>query len=159
MVSFKHVALLVPDLEEAEEHYRTIFGAELVGREALATDGNWYTAPHELGWDDLNAAGVHIQWVGLRRDDLLIALLPGRPDAQRTLYCIGLNLTTEEAAAIRERLPDTTTLELHEDDQLTFVDRYGFRWQGFDGGFTTAGDGRGDWLEVQSGHTPPGRKS
>jgi catechol 2,3-dioxygenase-like lactoylglutathione lyase family enzyme len=151
MVSFKHVALLVPDLEQAEQHYRTIFQAELVGREAVATDGTWRTAPHELGWAELNAAGVDIQWVGLRRDDLVIALLQGTPDAQRTLYCIGLNLTTEEAAAIRERLPDTTTLEVHEGDRLTFVDRYGFRWQCFDGGLTTAGDGRGDWLEVHSG--------
>lgn len=148
IMEFKHVALRVPDLQQAEEHYRTIFDAELVGRESLAEDGKWYSAPHGSSWDEIRSAGVEINWVGLRCDDLVIALLEGRPAAQQTLYCIGLTLTPAELAGIHQRLPGSTTVEVHSDTALTFVDRYGFRWQCFGPGFMTAGDARGDWLAL-----------
>lgn len=148
MVAFKHVALLVPDLEQAEEHYRTIFDAELIGREALVEDGTWRSAPPGSDWDDIRSASVDIGWVGLRRDDLVIALFGGDPRPQQTLYCIGLTVTQDEVADIHGRLPESTTVEVHTDDALTFIDRHGFRWQCFGPGFMTAGDARGDWLDL-----------
>lgn len=150
MIAFKHVALFVPDLREAEEHYRTIWAADLVGRESLREDGRWYSVPPGLGWVDIDAAGVEIHWVGLRRDDLIVALLPGEPEAQRTLYAIGVHLEPNEVAEVHGRLPDTATVEVHTDTALTFVDRYGFRWQCFGTEFRTAGDARGDWLDMSS---------
>ncbi|TVP67753.1 MAG: hypothetical protein EA340_10005 [Nitriliruptor sp.] len=148
MVAFKHVALLVPDLREAEEHYRKIFAADLIGRESLREDGRWYSVPHGRDWTDIDAAKVNIHWVGLRRDDLRLALLVGEPEAQRTLYAIGLHLEPEEIAEVHGRLPDTVSVEVHADTALTFVDGYGFRWQCFGSEFRTAGDTRGDWLEM-----------
>lgn len=147
MVAYKHVALRVPDLREAEGHYRAIFGADLVGREALLEDGRWYSAPPDRGWEEIEAAGIDIGWVGLRRDELVIALLRGEPDPGRCLYCIGVTISPQEVREIHDRLPDSVTVEVASEHSLTFVDRYGFRWQGFGPGFRTAGDARGDWLE------------
>lgn len=148
MVALKHVALLVPDLHEAEEHYRTIFAADLVGRENVGADGRWRSVRAEHGWSDIAAAGIEIHWVGLRRDDLRLALLRGEPEAQRTLHAIGLHLEPKEIAATHERLPDTVTVELRSEIALTFVDRFGFRWQCSGPGFDTAGRLRGDWLDL-----------
>jgi catechol 2,3-dioxygenase-like lactoylglutathione lyase family enzyme len=33
-ISFRHLALVVPDLRAAEDYYRSIFDMELIGREA-----------------------------------------------------------------------------------------------------------------------------
>ncbi|MDX1621423.1 MAG: hypothetical protein R3320_10560, partial [Nitriliruptorales bacterium] len=103
MIAFKHAALLVPDLRAAEEHYRTIFAADLIGRESLRDDGKWYSVPHGRSWTDIDDAGVDVHWVGLRRDDLIIALLLGEPEAQRTLYAIGLHLEPPEISEIHAR--------------------------------------------------------
>ncbi|MDX1657462.1 MAG: hypothetical protein R3343_01450 [Nitriliruptorales bacterium] len=148
MVAFKHVALLVPDLRAAEEHYRSIFAADLIGRESLRDDGKWYSVPHGRTWADIDDTDVDVHWVGLRRDDLIIALLLGEPEAQRTLYAIGLHLEPSEIAEIHGRLPDDVTVEVHTERALTFVDRHGFRWQCLSGEFQTAGDARGDWLDL-----------
>jgi catechol 2,3-dioxygenase-like lactoylglutathione lyase family enzyme len=148
LVAFKHIALHVPDMRAAEEHYRTIFAAELVGREAPLEDGRWYSAPHGTGWPEIESAGLEIGWIGLRRDDLRIALLSGEPDPDRTLYCIGVTTTAAEREEMRERLPTDVTIEVDSPSGLTFVDRYGFRWQCSDAGFGTAGDIRGDWLDI-----------
>jgi len=148
MPTIKHVALHVPDLREAEGHYREIFAADLVGREAVGSDGRWRSLRPELGWDDAARAGIELHWVGLRRDDLVIALFQGQPNPQGTLYCIGLTTTAEERADIRGRLPDSTTIEDDTTGNLTFVDMYGFRWQCLGPGFGTAGDLRGDWIDA-----------
>jgi catechol 2,3-dioxygenase-like lactoylglutathione lyase family enzyme len=148
MVELNHIALLVPDLREAEAHYRTIFAADLIGREHQQDDGCWCSLPPDRGWEDAEAAGIELQWVGLRRDNLIIALLLGEPEAQPTLYCIGLTVTAEEVAELREHLPGSVTIEAHTDTTLTFVDRFGFRWQCSGPGFGTAGEVRGDWLDL-----------
>lgn len=148
MVALTHVALLVPELREAEDHYRTIFAADLIGRESLRQDGRWYSVPPGLGWADIDAADVEIHWVGLRRDGLIVALLRGEPEAQRTLYAIGLHVQPNEVAEMHERLPETVTVEVHTDTALTFLDQYGFRWQCSRSEFKTAGDARGDWLDM-----------
>lgn len=107
-----------------------IFAAELIGREALLEDGPWYSAPHGTGWAEIEAARIAIACVGLRRDDLRIALLGGHhPEPDRSLYAIGLTITEAERSALRGRLPTDATIAVDTDSALTFVDRFGFRWQ------------------------------
>jgi hypothetical protein len=82
--------------------------------------------------------------VGLRRGDLLLALFPGDPQPG-TVFLIAVVATVEENASVRGRLPDDTAVEVDEDDALTFLDPFGFRWQLCGPGFTGAGDARGRW--------------
>ena len=47
----RHIALVVPDLPEAEAYYQSLFQMALIGREAEQEDGEWYTLPHDKSWD------------------------------------------------------------------------------------------------------------
>jgi catechol 2,3-dioxygenase-like lactoylglutathione lyase family enzyme len=148
----KHVALHVPDLEQAEEFYRHVFGLNVVTREArssgsLADDETWAQLPHSATWEDARLAGLEIQMVGLRRGDLLLALFPGHPQPG-TLFLIAVVATVEEIASVRGRLPDDTAVEVDQDDALTFLDPFGFRWQLCGPGFAGPGDAGGRWLEI-----------
>jgi catechol 2,3-dioxygenase-like lactoylglutathione lyase family enzyme len=148
----KHVALHVPDLEQAEGYYRQVFDLDVVTREALrdgdlSDDETWAQLPHEATWEDARLAGIEIQMVGLRRGDLLLALFPGDP-RPGTLFLVAVVATVEEIAGVRDRLPDDTHVEVDEDDALTFLDPFGFRWQLCGPGFAGAGDARGRWLDI-----------
>ena len=150
----KHVALHVPDLEQAEGFYRRVFALEVVTREAqtsgnLADDVAWAQLPHAASWEEARLAGVEVQMVGLRRGDLLLALFPGDP-RPGTVLLIGIVATVEEIAGVRSRLPDDTPRELDQDDALTFLDPFGFRWQLCGPGFQGPGDAHGRWLQLPS---------
>jgi catechol 2,3-dioxygenase-like lactoylglutathione lyase family enzyme len=148
----KHVALHVPDLQHAEEFYRHVFDLDVVSREALtngnlADDKTWAQLPHEATWEDARLAGLEIQMVGLRRSDLLLALFPGDP-RPGTVFLVAVVATIEEIASVRGRLPDDTPVEVDQDDALTFLDPFGFRWQLCGPGFIGPGDAQGRWLEI-----------
>ena len=148
----KHVALHVPDLQHAEEYYRHVFDLDVVTREALtggslSNDTTWAQLPHTATWEDARLAGLEIQMVGLRRDDLLLAMFPGDPQPG-TVFLIAVVATAEEIASVRVRLPDDTSIEVDQDEAMTFLDPFGFRWQLCRPGFAGPGDAHGRWLEV-----------
>ena len=58
--SVSHIALFVPDLQEAEVFYENLFSMELIGREIEKEDGLWYTLPFDKGWDEAKTAGVDV---------------------------------------------------------------------------------------------------
>jgi catechol 2,3-dioxygenase-like lactoylglutathione lyase family enzyme len=152
----KHVALHVPDLQRAEEFYRLVFDLDVVSREALTSgsltdDEPWAQLPHTATWEDARLAGIDVQMVGLRRDDLLLALFPGSPQPG-TVFLVAIVATAEEIAAVRSRLPGDAPVEVDREDALTFLDPYGFRWQLCGPGFTGPGDAQGRWLEAPSEH-------
>jgi catechol 2,3-dioxygenase-like lactoylglutathione lyase family enzyme len=148
----KHVALRVPDLQQAEEFYQHVFGLDVVTREtltggSLTDDERWAQLPPTASWDDARRAGVEIQMVGLRCGDLLLALFPGDPQPG-TVFLIAITASAEEVASVRGRLPAGTPVETDEVDALTFIDPFGFRWQLCGPGFTGPGDAHGRWLEI-----------
>ena len=148
----KHVALQVPDLQHAEEYYRHVFDLDVVTREALtgsslSNDTTWAQLPQTATWEDARLAGLKIQMVGLRRDGLLLALFPGDPQPG-TVFLIAVVAAAEEIASVRGRLPDDTSIEVDQDEAMTFVDPFGFRWQLCGPGFAGPGDAHGRWLEV-----------
>jgi catechol 2,3-dioxygenase-like lactoylglutathione lyase family enzyme len=148
----KHVALHVPDLQHAEEYYQHVFDLDVVTREALTNgsltdDERWAQLPHTATWDDARLAGLEIQMVGLRRDDLLLALFPGDPQPG-TVFLIAITASAEEVTSVRDRLPADTAVEADQADALTFIDPFGFRWQLCGLGFSGPGDRLGRWLQV-----------
>jgi catechol 2,3-dioxygenase-like lactoylglutathione lyase family enzyme len=148
----KHVAVHVPDLEDAEAYYRHVFDLDVVTREApssgdLADDRTWAQLPQTATWEDARLAGIEIQMVGLRRGDLLLALFPGHPQPG-TVFLIAIVATVDEIASVRGRLQDDKAIEIHQDDALTFLDPFGFRWQLCGPEFTGPGDRDGRWLQV-----------
>ena len=52
----RHIALVVPDLQEAEEYYQSLFQMDLIGRETELDDGLWYTLQAGKGWEEAQAA-------------------------------------------------------------------------------------------------------
>ena len=145
--SIRHIALLVPDLRQAEAYYRNLFAMELIGREARH-EGRWASLPNDKGWEDAEAAGIELDFVALRRGKFVLALLRGQADPGQ-VYAIGLEMAAEELGAVRPRLPEEVEISEDEETALAFRDRYGITWQLSTGGdFRTVGDLTGDWLEV-----------
>ena len=72
--TIRHIAMVVPDLKEAEEYYQFLFGMELLGRETKLEDGKWYQLPLNKSWEDSDAAGIEIRMLALRRGNIVIAL-------------------------------------------------------------------------------------
>ncbi len=147
--SVRHIALVIPNLQEAEAYYQSLFGMELIGREAELEDGLWYTLPFHKDWDDARAAGIELGMLALRKGELVLALFAGgAPHGQ--VFAIGLTMSPEEIAKIRSRLPSDTEVGMEELDSLEFRDPYKIIWQlsvqGSD--FRTAGDLAGRWLKL-----------
>lgn len=145
----RHVALVVPDLRAAERYYQSIFDMELIGREAVRSDGLWYTLPHDKGWDEAEAAGIELNMLALRKDRFVLALFKGDAPPGQVLV-MGLEMPAEEIARVRARLPKD---ELPSDmplDSLEFRDRYQILWQISAPGseFRTSGDFADRWLEL-----------
>ena len=146
---FRHIALVVPDLQEAERYYLNLFEMELIGREAKLEDGLWYTLPDALGWKDAESAGIDLNMLALRKGEAVLALFPGsQPPGQ--VFSIGLAMPWEEVEKVKERLPADAEVILDRDDQFHFRDRYGVSWQLVPPGtgFFMNGDTSGRWLEV-----------
>lgn len=50
VTEIRHIAIFVPDLREAEAYYQEIFDMQIVGRESMLSDGQWYSMPPDRGW-------------------------------------------------------------------------------------------------------------
>lgn len=152
-IRLKHLALYVPDLQAAEEHYAALFGMTVIGREARVrgeeTLGDaWATLPPGRDWADASAAGVTIEMVGLRRDGLIIALFPGKPSGDQ-IHAVGVVIDDAAIEEIAGRLPPDVFVELRRPGYLEFVDRYGVRWQlSPSAEFRSYGERLGRWLDV-----------
>lgn len=142
---YRHVAITVPNLEEAEAYYRALFDMQVVTREAA--DGR--QLPHGKSWRDAQADGIDLYMVALRRAEFVLALFSEVPSAdnesgapRRPLF-IGLALSRVEIDRVRARGGDG---EVWDGDQ--FRDRFGIGWQLGTGDFVGSGDARGLWLEL-----------
>ncbi len=144
----RHIALVVDDLQVAEQYYRGIFDMQLIGREAQLNDGFWYTLPPGKDWDDARAAGVQLDMLALRTDDFVLALFRGDAVAGQVL-AVGLTMSPEDIGRVRSRVADGTTLQT-ESNHLEFVDIYGITWQISAPGdeFRTAGVSANRWIEL-----------
>jgi catechol 2,3-dioxygenase-like lactoylglutathione lyase family enzyme len=147
--SLRHIALFVPDLQAAENYYKSLFDMELIGREAELEDGLWYTLPFDLGWNDAIGAGIELEMVALRKDEIVLALFAG--DAtQGQVFAIGISLSQDEISGIRSRLPADAEVDADLPDNLVFRDPYQIIWQISVPGdeFQTAGKFAGRWLKI-----------
>jgi catechol 2,3-dioxygenase-like lactoylglutathione lyase family enzyme len=147
--TFRHIALVVPNLRQAEAYYQSLFDMELIGREAELEDGLWYSLPFDKGWDDAQAAGIELGMLALRKGEIVLALFAG--DApQGQVYAIGISLPAEEIARIRSRLSSDAAVWMDEPGSLGFRDPYQIIWQISIPGtaFRTSGDYAGRWLEL-----------
>ncbi len=148
-IRIRHLALLVPDLPAAEAYYQALFDLTLIGRECPLPDGLWYTLPFDKAWPDAQAAGYAPGMAALRRGDMVLALFQGNA-VPGQVFAIGLGLSVEEIAALRQRLPPDVLLLEDEPDRLVFRDRYQIMWQIARPGtaFRTAGDLANRWLPI-----------
>ena len=148
-ISFRHLALVVPDLRAAEEYYQSIFAMELIGREAELEDRHWYTLPFDKGWDEMEAAGIGLGMLALRKDQFVLALFKG--DASPGQVCfIGLKMPSEEIARVKDRLPKDAEMSDNGPDYLEFRDPYQIVWQISlpKSEFRTSGDITNRWLKL-----------
>jgi catechol 2,3-dioxygenase-like lactoylglutathione lyase family enzyme len=145
----RHIALVVPNLQEAEEYYQSLFQMELIGRETELDDGQWYTLPVGKGWEDANAAGIELKMTALRKGQIVLALFSG-PHPAGQVFAIGLAMPRAQIAEVRSRLPPDTEVLVDEGEQFNFRDRYGIVWQLVPLGdeFLMYGESAGQWLEL-----------
>lgn len=145
----RHIALVVPDLREAEEYYQSLFQMKLIGREAELNDGQWYTLPVGKSWKDAEAAGIELGMLALRKGDIVLAFFPG-PHPSGQVFAIGLALPQAQVVEVKKRLPPDAEVLLDESEQFNFRDRYGIMWQLVPPGdeFLMNGDSAGRWLEL-----------
>lgn len=145
----RHIALVVPDLPEAEAYYQSLFHMELLGRETELDDGHWYTLPVDKGWEDAEAAGIELRMLALRKGDVVLALFSG-PQRLGQVFAIGLAMPHAQVAEVRSQLPPDAEIILDQHERLSFRDRYGIVWQLVPPGdeFLMNGDSAGRWLEV-----------
>jgi catechol 2,3-dioxygenase-like lactoylglutathione lyase family enzyme len=147
--SVTHIALVVPDLREAETFYQSVFDMQLIGREAVRADGLWASLPFDKGWDDAEAADIELNMVALRKGQFVLALFRGEtPPGQ--VYVIGLVMSAEEIVSVRTRLPEGVSAPGGSPDHLEFRDPWQITWQISVPGtsFRTAGDWANRWLEL-----------
>ena len=147
--SLRHIALVVADLQAAEQYYQTIFNLELLGREAELDDGLWYTLPFDKNWQDAIQAGIDLDMVALRGGDFVLALFAGEA-TRGQVFAIGLNLPSEQIAEVRSRLPAKADILADQSDYLEFCDPNQIRWQISTTGseFRTAGEIASRWFEI-----------
>lgn len=149
---YRHVALFVgPDLRSAEAYYVDVFGMEVVLREGPLEPGGpdadpWGQLPTDASWDDAAAAGVTIAMVALQRGDVILPLFAAPPTGDRT-YAIGIVADPSVIDEIAARLTDEI-VEGRREGWLTFVDRFGQRWQLSDTAPFHGAGARGLWLAV-----------
>jgi catechol 2,3-dioxygenase-like lactoylglutathione lyase family enzyme len=148
LTSVSHIALVVPNLQEAESFYQNLFKMELIGREIEKEDGLGYTLPFDKGWADAKAAGVILDMTALRKGNFVLALFRGTQPAGQ-VYVIGLSTTRKEIKAIHDRLQTDLKLEVYQTDRLEFIDPYSITWQiGVKPDFRTAGDFANRWINI-----------
>ena len=147
--AIRHIALFVPNLQEAERYYQRLFSMDLIGREAQMEDNLWYTLPSDKTWEDARATGIKLSMLALKRGSLVIALFPGNPRPGQ-IHMIGLNMSSREISRVRKRL--SSDAEILEDRRkaLTVRDHYAVIWQidGSGAGFRSSGEAHGRWIEV-----------
>ena len=138
--SVSHIALFVPNLQEAEQYYQTLFNMNLIGREAERENDLWFTLPFDKNWEDAKKAGIELDMIALRRGGLVLALFRGdKPLGQ--VFVVGLSATEEEIEAIYKKLSPETSIDLYQPDRLEFVNPYYITWQiAVDPVFRTAGE-------------------
>ncbi len=79
-----------------------------------------------------------------------MTLFKGAPDPERTVLEIGVSMTVEAIAAVRDRLPKSIELVNHIYDDLMFGDPFGYRWHIWPEGeaFKSNGELTGRWLDI-----------
>ncbi len=148
---FRHVALYVPDLREAEELYVGLFGMTVLLRETLVdreqSQGAWATLPVDREWKDAEAAGVSLGMVALQRDDMVLALFAGTPSG-RQIHVLGVLIDEAAIDEIAGRL-QPGALRSHRHGYLEFTDRYGICWQlSSRSPFRSSGEMLGRWIDM-----------
>jgi len=148
LTSVSHIALFVPELQEAENFYSHLFDMELIGREIEKEDDLGYTLPFDKGWEDVKSAGVVLDMTALRKGNFVLALFRGlKPPGQ--VYVIGLSTNKKEIKAIHDRLRSDIKIELYQPDRLEFIDPYTITWQiAVKPTFRTAGDFANRWITI-----------
>jgi catechol 2,3-dioxygenase-like lactoylglutathione lyase family enzyme len=145
---YQHVALFVgSDLEAAETYYTHLFDMRVLLREGPHPDGSgqWAQLPHDRTWEDVRRDDLFIAMVALERDSMILPLFAGEPTGDR-VFAIGVVTSAEDIATVASRLT-TESVEESSEQSLSFIDRYGARWQlSASERFVGQGDLRGIWL-------------
>lgn len=148
LTSVSHIALFVPDLQEAERFYQNLFEMELIGREIEKEDGLGYTLPFDKGWEEVKAVGLVLDMTALKKGEFVLALFRGtKPLGQ--VFAVGLSTSEEDIKSIHDKLQSDIKIEVFQPDRLEFVDPYHITWQiAVEPTFRTAGDFANRWINI-----------
>ena len=129
ITGIQHVAVLTPHVEEAEEHYATLFHAETQFRTTTVA-GEVVLIDRRHGWDAIHAAGVKVNMSYMQAGSLTLAVIDEAPGREGALGHVCLACTEQELKRIREAVRDLELRE-HRDAPgvFRFRDAFGVLWE------------------------------
>jgi catechol 2,3-dioxygenase-like lactoylglutathione lyase family enzyme len=142
----KYLALYVRDLRAAEEFYRRVFGMELLFRESHKDD-DWYALRSDVGWADVDARGIEVGMVALRREEFVLALFRGTPQ-QGTVHEICVGMSPDDIETVRAAVPESV-IQGTSPLCIRLEDPFGFAWvvRQPETIFRSRGEIAGRWLD------------
>ena len=145
-----HVAILVPDLVDAEEFYSQLFDTNVNYRQTTI-DGEWFTLEEGMDWPIAEEAGYEPRMSFIQRDDFFLALTAASesddPD-QAQYYHIGLQMSEKELDTFLHRSEQLGCEILYRQNGGAMIeDVFGFEWDiDVEWSSKDSGTPRGPWI-------------
>jgi len=130
ITGIQHVAVLTPRLEEAEEHYRELFEAEVAFRSGVY-EGDWVAVDARHDWEAIRRSRLlKIHMTFLRAGALTIAAIDEPAGRDGALGHVCLSCTEAELRRIRDQVR-ALGLREHRDAPgvFRFRDLFGVLWE------------------------------
>lgn len=140
-----HVAVAVPDLEEAEEYYLELFDMAVLFREGTL-EGRRGKLPDGIDWATATAHGVDPHRSVLGRDEFALALTVTTAANQERTGRIGLAIDLDDLGPIAGTAASMGCGVEERETAAVVTDRYGIEWELTAEGFPPAP--RYDTLEI-----------
>ena len=124
-----HLAVFTSQIEQAEQHYGELFGAQVLFR-GTTHRGTWVGIDAAYGWDDIRKRGIRVKASFLRAGAVTI-IVSDEPHAEKpgSLNHVGIGCSEPEHRRIKELVRAKGLRVIEEGiDGFKFIDALGLIW-------------------------------
>ena len=130
ILGVNHIAVFTSRLEEAEQHYASLFGASVLFR-GTTHKGEWVAIDGDAAWEDVRRRGLRVEATFLRAGGVtIIAADEPSPGKDGPLNHVGVGVGDAEFKRIRDTVRSMGLRE-HESEanSFKFRDALGVLWE------------------------------